>query len=197
MNTFSQLVESVKKDGEFESFQKIATLVSEGALKDDNELLDGLRVLICDAPLKGLGERYGPLAEQYLYRTDKPFVSARVLVMLCSYMYEAIRYQEYIKDALRGHTWDTDRDLQSSASGLAEKLFAATQDPEIICLLIQTLNSGEEKRFSYTYDSLLNIAGVFIDLPWRTWVQNNPKAVVDWDLVKQLSETYNCAKNKR
>lgn len=192
MDTFNQVVKLAQERGEPEDFQRVANILAREETKDDNELLDGLRVLLYHAPLKGFGDKYASICEKYLYRTDKPFVSSKVLIMLCSYVYSTTRYKDYIKQALRGHEWDTERDLQSSASVLAKSLFDAKQDNEIICILIEVLNSGQETQFSYIYEALLKIVGISIDIPWRSWVQNAPKSIVDWNLVKQLSQTYRC-----
>lgn len=192
MNRLNDLIEQAKNSRSLENFQNIAQAITESETVEEGELLDALRALLYDAPLKGYGDRYASLGEKYLYRTDMPFVSSKVLVMLCSYVYSVSKYSDYIKQALRGHTWDQERELQTSASVLAINLFTITQDKEIICILIGVLRSGQEERYSYTYEALLKIAGVPIEFSWRNWVKNAPSSIVDWDLVQRLAKTYTC-----
>lgn len=192
MSTLTKLIEQAKNHGSAEDFQTIANVLAEGKPIDENELLDALRALLYYAPLKGYDDRYASFGEQYLHRTDMPFVTSRVLVMLCSYIYAVDKYHDYIKQALRGHTWDEKRDLQTSASVLAVDLFTVTQDKEIVCILIGILNSGQEERYSYTYEALLKIAGKPIEFSWRDWIKKKPSSVVDWALVQGLTKTYKC-----
>lgn len=192
MTMLSQLIEKAKKSGSLVDFQCIADILIETEISDEFELYDALRVLLNDAQGKGYGTQFATICEPYLYREDMPFVSSRVLTMLCCYVYPVTRYTDFIKRALRGFSWDTERDLQSSASVLADNLFASTHDSEIICIMIDTLNSGEEKRYAYTYGSLLRIVGVKHGIPWRDWITKPPKSLVDWNLIQRLSQEHGC-----
>ena len=188
----NQLLITAREQGNSESFDQIVNAIQTGNIDENDDLLDALRILLYDAPLQGYGDKYALFCENYLYRTDMPFISSMVLIMLCSYIYPVTKYDTYIKDALHGHEWDKERDLQTSASVLAEKLFKLTKDEELICILIGILKSREECRIFYTYEALLKIVDISTSISWRDWISNIPSSIVDWDLVNQLDEDYGC-----